>query len=156
MTDRFFNVTMGYLKLAAWTMCLASLAFASISLVHYKPYALVLVIALSIAMKAGYNLVGYLRRRGGEHGPANYAGTEFDRIDGSDYVGDVSIRGDSVQMSVRAEEDVLLIRIREENGLSRIFVLNPKENKTKRNLSNLAADLGAMVLPIRVLAHWFR
>lgn len=156
MTERLFGVTMGYFKLAAWTMCLATLAFASISLVHYKPYALVLVIALSIAMKAGYNLVGYLRRLVGEPVPANYAGSEFDRIAPSDYVGAVSIRGENVQMSVRAEEDVLLIRICEESGLSKIFVLNPNEKRTKRNLSNLAADLGAMVLPIRVLSHWFR
>jgi hypothetical protein len=155
MTDRFFNVTMGYLKLAAWTMCLATLAFASISLVHYKPYALVLVIALSITMKAGYNLLGYLRR-GGEPIPSNYAVSEFDRIAPSDYVGDVSIRGENVQMSVRPKEDVLLIRIREEGGLSRTFVLGANGKSAKRTMSSLAADLGAMVLPIRVLAHWFR
>ena|ERR1035438_2136752 len=157
MIDRFFGGTMGYLKVATLTMCIATLVFASISLVHYKPYTLVLVILLSIAMKAGYNLVGFLRRRGGsEQVQANYAGAEFDRIDASDYVGDVSIHGENVQMSVRAEEDVLLIRICEEDGLSRIFVLNLNGKSAKRSMSSLAADLGAMLLPIRVLSHWFR
>ena len=97
-------------------------------------------------MKAGYNLLGYLRR-GGEPIPSNYAVSEFDRIAPSDYVGDVSIRGENVQMSVRPKEDVLLIRIREEGGLSRTFVLGANGKSAKRTMSSLAADLGAMVLP---------